>query len=88
MNLKIRRYLIRKPLIIGRITIEVNASDDESGIHYVEFLLNGEKKEMDSTEPYNWTWSQKILGKHTIKVTAYDKAGNSASDEITVWKLF
>jgi PKD repeat protein len=75
-------------LVIGSIDIEVIATDDQSEIDYVEFLIDGDKRHMDTTEPYNWTWSQRLLGMHIIKVIAYDIAGNSATDVIGIWKLF
>jgi hypothetical protein len=40
-----------------------------------------------TTEPYNWTWTQKTVGKHVIKVIAYDAEGNSFSKEIEVRKF-
>jgi len=84
---EIRRLLFRTR-IIGPITIEVNASD-ESGIQKVEFYINGKLKGNDTTAPYNWTWDQKtfFIGIRTIRVKAYDTAGNTNSDERSVWKM-
>lgn len=76
-------------IIIGRITIEVDASDIGSGMNRVEFWINGDKKYTDYTEPYKWTWQQILHNIYSeIKVKAYDEAGNSASDTIYVWKYF
>jgi parallel beta-helix repeat protein len=75
-------------ILIGDIDIEVDASDDESGMNRVEFYINDVLKETDATEPYSWTWDERAFGKRIIRVTAYDNAGNSASDEIKVWKIF
>jgi len=79
-----------KPLIIGYIDIEVEASDEESGINRVEFYIDGELKYNDTTEPYIWTWDERtpFRFRHTIKVIAYDEAGNYASSEISVRKFF
>jgi len=81
---------LRKPLIIGTIDIEVAASDDQTGIERVEFFIDDELKETDITEPYNWTWDEKtrFRFRHTIKVIAYDEAGNYATSEISVRKFF
>lgn len=76
------------PLIIGSINIEVNASDTETEINQVEFYIDDELKSTDTTEQYSWTWSKRAFLRHTIKVIAYDGGGNSASDEIVVWKFF
>lgn len=91
-NIRIRKYLFRnKPLIIGKINITVNATDDESGIKRVEFYIDGQLKENITTPPYAYMWKRdriKIFGhRHTIKVTAFDNAGNNASEEIKVWKF-
>jgi len=91
-NIRIRKFLIRNPLIIGKINITVNATDDESGIERVEFYIDGELKTNITTPPYTYEWKRegrmRIFGhRHTIKVIAYDNAGNNASKEIKVWKF-
>lgn len=90
-NFKIRPFLIRKPLIIGKIDIEVDATDDKSGIERVEFFIDGESKANIVTLPYTYTWKRdkiRIFGhRHTVKVVAFDNAGNNASEEIEVWKF-
>ena len=74
------------PLVVGSITIEVDATDDESGVDRVEFYIDGELQGEDNTSDYFWLWSDTTPGKHTIKVICYDNEGNDASQEITVWK--
>jgi len=67
-------------IIIGKITVEATASDVHSGIQRVEFEADGNTKP-DYSPPYEWYWDPSI-GVHTLKVTAYDNAGNSASVEM------
>jgi len=88
-NYKIRNYIIRKPLIIGRINITVDAKDDDSGVNRVEFYIDDELMENDTAEPYNFIWNDRTIfkHKHTIKAIAYDNEGNSASNEIIVRKF-
>ena len=74
------------PIIFIGVTIEVDATDNESGIERVEFYIDGELKNTDTDAPYSWIWKDASTRKHTIKVTAFDHAGNSDSQEITVWK--
>ncbi len=76
-------------MIIGSIDIEVDATDDLSGIDRVEFYINDELKATDTTKPFNWTWDERTPFKfrYTIMVTAYDIAGNSAMNEIMVWRF-
>ncbi len=73
-----------KTVIIGDITIEVNASDN-IGIAKVEFYIDSELKHINSTYPYFWLWNETSIGKHEIKVIAYDFDGNIAIDEKKVW---
>ena len=86
--MKIRPYLFRMPLVIGGITIEVEASQEEYGINRVEFYIDNEIQQIDDTEPYSWTWDTPAFFKHTIKVVAVDNTENSANVEITVRKFF
>jgi hypothetical protein len=88
LNLKIRRFLFRKPFIVGRIEINVDASDFESGIKYVEYYVDDKLQFSDSSYPYKWIWKERVFGIKTIKVLCYDNAGNSATDEIIIWKFF
>ncbi|UCF12932.1 MAG: hypothetical protein JSW06_01410, partial [Thermoplasmatales archaeon] len=74
------------PIIFIGVTIEVDAIDNESGIERVDFYIDGELKDSDNDAPYSWVWKDATVRKHTIKVTAYDEAGNSDSQEISVWK--
>jgi hypothetical protein len=77
--------------IIGPITIEASVSRSfyEPGYaEKVEFYIDGALKATVTTQPYNWTWTQKTVGKYVIKVIAYDTDGDSFSKEIEVRKFF
>ncbi len=87
-NVNIRQYLLRKPFIIGKIDITVDATDFESGIGYVEFYIDNELRSTDTSGPYSWNWGSETFGKRTIKVVISDNAGNICSDEMKVWKFF
>ncbi|HID24916.1 MAG TPA: hypothetical protein EYP23_00395 [Thermoplasmata archaeon] len=75
------------PLILGCTTVEVDVVEKESGVNRVEFYLDDDLKHVDKDEPYMWSWDKGALWRHTIKVVAYDNTGNSAEDEVKVWKL-
>ncbi len=81
--------LLLKPVIIGSIDIEVNASDRQSGINRVEFYIDDTLKKINTSKPYIWTWDEKtpFRFRHTIKVICYDNKGNDAIDDITVWNF-
>jgi hypothetical protein len=86
LNQKILEW--RKPLIIGKIDVEVTAFDNVSGIAYVQFLINGELQGNISNSPYTWRWEKRTFGKQTLTVRAYNMTGSFASDEMIVQKLF
>jgi len=76
------------PLIIGPITIEVDATDNQSGMNRVEFYIDDELRHNDTTEPYSWKWIESTFRIHMIKVIAYDNAENFATNRIGVLKFF
>jgi hypothetical protein len=72
--------IFHSTIIIGEITIKADAYD-EDGVDRVEFYIDGVLKSSDTEYPYGWLWDEKTMGRHTIKVVAYDNASNIASDE-------
>ena len=77
-----------KIFIIGKITILVEANQEPFGIDRVEFFIDDTFKATDTTSPYSWIWETPAFFTHTIKIIAYDMAGNSASNEISIKKFF
>ncbi len=78
--------LLRKTVIIGKITIQTNV-EAEAGVEKVEFIVKGllkETKETITTEPYEWTWDATAFGKYTITAVVYDNDGKTARDSIEV----
>jgi hypothetical protein len=86
MNMRILPF--PKPLIFGKIDIQVNATDSESGISYVQFYIGITLMNTTTTVPYHWTWSKLAFFKHTITVIAYDNADNSGQAQVNVSKFF
>lgn len=80
------RKIVSMPftIVIGNVTVEANASDD-IGISKLEFYIDNELKHTNYSYPYYWLWNQTAIGKHGIKVIAYDFAGYTAMDEQKVW---
>ena len=76
------------PVVIGKITIEVNASQVEYGIDRIELFIDDSFKENLTDEPYSWLWSDRAFFRHTITAVAYDDSGQHASKNLTVWKFF
>ena len=79
---------MKSPVIIGSIGIEVNATDNQSGVNRVEFYIDGNLTFTDTEAPYLWNWSGRtpLHWKHTIMVTAFNNAGNCTSKELDVRK--
>jgi len=80
-------------IVFGSIEIEAYTHKywyDPVDAEKVEFYIDGTLTSTDTISPYTWIWESGglIQHRHTIKVIAYDTEGNSASDEITVWKFF
>ena len=74
-------------LIIGKITIQVDANDSTSGMQKVEFYIGNELKSVDKSSPYEWLWREMAIGRHEIKIKAYDKAGNVATKSVNALVL-
>jgi len=89
-GIKILPRFIRPALIIGKITIESNATDDNSGIERVVFYINGKEIGNATAPPYTCVWKKariRLLHIFIIKVVAIDYKGNEASDKMIVRKF-
>ena len=89
-NKSIFPRLFRPAKIIGGITIEVNATDEDSGIEKVEFYINGKLKGNDTTEPYTYNWKRdrlRFFHIFIIKVKAYDNDGKTSVNRRIVRKF-
>jgi subtilisin family serine protease len=67
------------------LTVNVSASDAESGVAKVELYANGKLQATDSSKPYSFKMNTKPWAKGTyqIQAKAYDTAGNSSSSVST-----
>ena len=82
---------LKYPTIVGRITIKIDATDDESGIEKVDLKITGllnTKSETLTSDPYEYNWNTFGFGKYNLTAVAYDMDGNSASTSIVVRKFF
>jgi len=75
-------------VVIGEITVRVNATDYGNEIERVEFYINDKLTGTCMTEPYTWIWSERFFFRYTLKVVGVTNTGNSTSDEIVLWKFF
>lgn len=67
--------------IAGVVTLAATATDDDSGVAGVSFLVDGTVIGEDTTAPYSMDWSSGTIadGSHTLAAIARDVAGNSAT---------
>jgi hypothetical protein len=83
--------ILKQPVIIGMITIELDIVDNETGVNtvglFVKKLTEIKLKEF-SDEPYEYQWSSFGFGKYTLIVKAYDNEGNYAEKSMNVMKFF
>ncbi len=65
--------------VSGMVDIDVMAEDD-TGIDYIEFFIDGLSANVDTIAPYIFEWDTKIVeddAEHIIAVIGYDIQGNS-----------
>lgn len=84
-----RLLSLSKVFIIGAFTVEATASDAESGVYRVQFLLDGDVISEDTTAPFSAYVAAKHMGSGVLKVVAEDFSGNTAEDtlDITYYKF-
>jgi outer membrane protein assembly factor BamB len=79
-------------LIIGHITIMVDASHPVAGIDHVEFNIDGTLRAIDSTPPYTYLWKDRypLKGQHThyLQVKAVSTVGTNAWQGFDLLKIF
>lgn len=77
-------------VVSGTVAISVLASDADNGINMVECYIDGQLIDSlagsDTSNDYSFSWDASLYvnGRHTIRVTAFDKNGKSASDSVSV----
>ncbi len=73
-------------VVVGEVLLNATADDEGSGIDHVEFIVEGTSVYNDSSEPYEFLWNSRTVGNgtRTLIVRAYDVAGLTAEDYITV----
>jgi hypothetical protein len=71
--------------VSGTTAITASASDN-IGVAEVEFFIDGVLKYTDASSPYSYNWDTTAYdnGNYAIEAKAYDEAGNTDTDSITV----
>ena len=76
--------LKKERLAINKVKVIANVYDETSGIDRVRFQGWFGRIFIDYDFPFEWTWAGFFNA--WIKVTVYDKAGNSNSSSISTWR--
>src|SRR5208283_3896861 len=69
------------PSVSGTQILTANASDTQSGIASVQFLLDGQPLATVTAAPYSFSWDTTSVSpiQHTLTAIAKDGAGNTAT---------
>lgn len=90
MNIKL--LPTKTPFIIGRITIEAEAfQEDGFEIVQVAFIIDDNEVASVTSEPYTWTWRREGLTQfpHHIDIRAVDSLGHKNYATLSnIWKFF
>jgi hypothetical protein len=87
-NIKIiRLIIIDSSLVIGPITITVDATQVDAEIDRVDFYYDGDLQYTDRSPPYEMVWKQHFPRNQDIKVYAYDTVGQRTSKLIHIIKF-
>ncbi|OGY25374.1 MAG: hypothetical protein A2Z11_00775 [Candidatus Woykebacteria bacterium RBG_16_43_9] len=68
--------------VFGTVSIQANATDNV-GVTKVEFYVDGELKETDTSPPYSYSWDTTTVsnGIYSLLAKAYDAANNIGTSE-------
>ncbi|WP_418262498.1 BNR-4 repeat-containing protein [Flavobacterium faecale] len=67
------------------VQLYATATTDTGLLTKVEFFINGQVYNQDTTAPYLFDWIPSAIGNYTIKAIAYNDSGNSiASSEVSI----
>jgi len=69
--------------VSGNVNVAASASDADSGVDRVEFLVDGDVVGSDASAPYTYGWDSSAMadGTHAIRARAVDLAGNSTTSD-------
>jgi hypothetical protein len=70
------------------LSMQINPVYYNPDISKVKFYVDGVEKGEDLTYPYNFLWSERIIGNHIVQAKAISKNGQIYSSEGINWKVF
>ena len=76
------------PFILGAVDINVTAEDIDSSVDRIELYINDLLVYSTTSSKLSYNWDEKIFGKQTISIKAFDSNGNQQFIEKKVLKFF
>ena len=67
--------LIQRGIVLGDITIEVDAIDETNGIEYVDIKIDGARMATIYDPPYQYLWDAWLPGFHILDARAFSNNG-------------
>ncbi|RLF57803.1 MAG: hypothetical protein DRN27_07045, partial [Thermoplasmata archaeon] len=86
-NRKILDLNLKFSLIIGMISIVVQAEDDESRVSFINLNIDNVVSKTFNDSYFSFQWDNSYKGFFTIEIEAFDLGSNSATQEIQVFKI-
>jgi hypothetical protein len=74
--------------ILGKITIEINTTDNTSSIKYVDIYIDHKIKARLPGPSYEWTLDGPLVSRHTLTAVAYATDGTNASTSLSFSILY
>ena len=62
-------------------------SENISDIDYVEVYINNHLMIKLTSPPFEWIWDERVFGKYTVEVIAYDSTGSAKRIDLDLWKF-
>jgi hypothetical protein len=84
LDKEIARLPLGRTQIIGKVTIEIEATDNTSQLMFVEIYLDDVLEARLQGPYYEWMLDTPLFNRHTIKIVAYDINGFTMSGEFPI----
>ena len=72
-------------IVIGRMPLTADVVGD-ADVAYVLFMVDGDVLHTDTQAPYEYEY-EGTLGRHLLRIEAYDNSGNCASEDMHIYVL-
>lgn len=85
---KIKRMEFFKTVIFGKLDLCLEIANYDSDKIWVDYYFNDKLIDSKTEPPYNFEFNERVFGLQSIKLHAYDNAGNQDTKIMNLWKFF